>query len=165
MCRKLSPPITSDPCCEHIPNPRGAAPPLELRSEDGAFAGAAASTFLVLPETESRYAFSLHWDLSALPSVAVGMSSMGSAISVWMRRSRSTISNRRTSLAARSIAFRHSPRRRDSSQHGREHPPCDDEELMRWTEQLYNYYLDFFRANHVEPFAVLPIWHNVSSGR
>jgi hypothetical protein len=59
----------------NLPNPRGAAPPLELRTEDGAFSGAA-STFLVLPKTERRYAFSLYWDLSALPPGALGMSSI-----------------------------------------------------------------------------------------
>ncbi|MGA3238825.1 MAG: hypothetical protein ABSG03_21310 [Bryobacteraceae bacterium] len=35
---------------------------------------------------------------------------------------------------------------------------------MRWTEQLYNYYLDFFRPDHVEPFAVLLRRNPINAG-
>src|ERR1035441_6187242 len=56
--------------------PRGAAPPLELRSDSGAFSGAGA-TFLLLPEDDSTQPIQIRWDLSAMTSGAVGVSSFG----------------------------------------------------------------------------------------
>lgn len=57
-------------------NPRGAAPPLELRTEDGGFSGDA-STFLLLPESARTYRIALRWNFAALGSGAVGLSTLG----------------------------------------------------------------------------------------
>jgi hypothetical protein len=60
--------------------PRGAAPPLELRSDNGAFSGAG-ETFLVLPETDSSQRtfqpIEIHWNLSDMAKGAIGVSSFG----------------------------------------------------------------------------------------
>lgn len=52
-------------------NPRGATPPLELRTEEGGFSGDA-STFLVLPDSDRTYRIALRWNLAALGPKAVG---------------------------------------------------------------------------------------------
>jgi hypothetical protein len=56
--------------------PRGAAPPLELRSDHGGFSGQG-ETFLLLPERESPWQLAVRWDLSQLGAHAVGVSSLG----------------------------------------------------------------------------------------
>jgi hypothetical protein len=55
---------------------RGAAPPLELRSDTGAFSGQG-KTFLILPEADLPWHASIRWDLSQLGSPSVGVSSFG----------------------------------------------------------------------------------------
>jgi hypothetical protein len=56
--------------------PRGAAPPLELRSDHDGFSGQG-ETFLILPEPELPWQLSVRWDLSQLGPQAVGVSSLG----------------------------------------------------------------------------------------
>jgi len=56
--------------------PRGAAPPLELRSDSGAFSGQG-DTFLLLPESELRWKFAIRWDLNRMGAHAVGVSTFG----------------------------------------------------------------------------------------
>ena len=60
----------------NVAAPRGAAPPMELRSDSGAFSGAGES-FLLAPEKEMNQTVHLHWDLSAMARGAVGISSLG----------------------------------------------------------------------------------------
>ncbi|MGA7651248.1 MAG: hypothetical protein WBW68_02220, partial [Terracidiphilus sp.] len=148
----------------NLPNPRGAAPPLELRSEDGAFSGAA-STFVVLPETESRYAFSLHWDLSALPPGAVGMSSLGVGdLQVDAPQSLDHLQQVLYFFGGTIHRFPAQPASNGFLSAWQGTPPFDGEALMRWTDQLDSSYLDFFRPNHVEPFAVLLRCNPINAG-
>jgi len=56
--------------------PRGAAPPLELRSDHSGFSGQG-ETFLILPELELPWQLAVRWDLSRLDAHAVGVSSLG----------------------------------------------------------------------------------------
>jgi len=60
--------------------PRGAAPPLELRSDSGALSGQG-RTFLILPETSPEANLPWHtfirWDLSKMGHAAAGVSSLG----------------------------------------------------------------------------------------
>ncbi len=56
--------------------PRGAAPPLELRSDTGAFSGQG-QTFLILPEADLPWRSFIRWDLAQMGSSAVGVSSFG----------------------------------------------------------------------------------------
>jgi hypothetical protein len=137
----------------NAPNPRGAAPPLELRTEDGSFSGAA-STFLILPVTKAAYRTDIHWDLSAMPAGAVGMSTYGvgdvhlEPVSVERLAQGyffgGTI-HRYPGQPAASGFF--------SAWQGT--PPFDADALMHWTERLYNYYFDYFKPGKVRPYAVL----------
>ena len=52
--------------------PRGAAPPLELRSDTGAFSGKG-ETFLMLPESDLPWRLAIRWDLSEMGPGAVGV--------------------------------------------------------------------------------------------
>lgn len=61
----------------HAMAARGAAPPIELRSEEGAFSGAG-TTFLLHPP-QGRYDIALHWDLDALGAGAAALSSLEGA--------------------------------------------------------------------------------------
>lgn len=56
--------------------PRGAAPPLELRSDHDGFSGQG-ETFLILPEQEPSWQLAVRWDLSQLGPHAIGVSSLG----------------------------------------------------------------------------------------
>jgi hypothetical protein len=56
--------------------PRGAAPPLELRSDHDGFSGQG-ETFLILPEQEQGWKLAVRWDLSEVGKDAVGVSSFG----------------------------------------------------------------------------------------
>jgi hypothetical protein len=135
-------------------NPRGAAPPLELRTEDGAFSGAA-STFLILPQMKTAYRTDIHWDLSAMPAGAVGMSTYG----VGDIHLDSTAS---AELLAQGYFFGGKIHRYPSRPAANGFfsawqgtPPFDAEALMHWTEQLYDYYFDYFKPGKAWPYAVL----------
>jgi predicted metalloprotease with PDZ domain len=56
--------------------PRGAAPPLELRSDTGSFSGQG-DTFLLLPESQLPWKFAIRWDLSRMGAHAAGVSTFG----------------------------------------------------------------------------------------
>ena len=141
-------PITNEP------NPRGAAPPLELRSEDAAFSGQA-STFLLLPVAFKPGPFQLRWDLSKLPAGAIAVSSLGIG-------DQSTT----TPFSADDIRsiylfaglMRHYPDRPTaqgffSAVQGT--LPFDGVALLQWTERLYQFDTRFFHATDPHPYAVL----------
>jgi len=129
----------------NVPNPRGAAPPLELRSEGAAFSGATGA-FLVLPDHDEPYRLKLDWNLSSLGEGALGVSTLG-------------VGSRLAPAAGPSKGW-------ESvfvmgGQVGREpaspapdgffaawqgQPAFDARALMRWTHQLYDYYLGFFKT-------------------
>lgn len=58
------------------PNMRGAAPPFEMRTEDGGVSGLG-EMFIILPEGEGTYDVRVRWTLDALAPGAVGLSSFG----------------------------------------------------------------------------------------
>ena len=133
-------------------NPRGAAPPLELRSEDGAFCGAA-STFVVLPETESRYAFSLHWDLSALPPDSSACPAWESTTCRWMRRSRLDHLQQVLYFFGGTIhRFPAQPASNGFLSAWQGTPPPDGEALMRWTDQARQLLLRDLQAQPCRAF-------------
>jgi hypothetical protein len=147
----------------NAPNPRGAAPPLELRSEQGAFSGDAA-TFLILPGADARYDLDLHWDLSELPAGATGMSSWG------VGDVRSPEPQRLADLGdlylfgGQLYRFPQQPTAQGffSAIQGR--PPFDGQALMQWTEGLYAYYFSYFRSPRVLPYAVLLRRNPINAG-
>lgn len=152
-------------------NPRGAAPPLELRTEDGGFSGDA-STFLALPESDRIYRIALTWNFAALGPKAIGLSTLGPG-------------DIQGSLAAGQDA----PRKLDAIYRdglyfmgGRVHvypsplppsgfmsawqgkPPFDTGALMHWTQSLYGYYERFFEAPAGQPYAVFLRRNPVNAG-
>jgi len=60
----------------NAPNMRGAAPPFEMRTEDGGVSGLG-EMFIILPEGEGTYDVRVRWALDALTPGAVGLSSFG----------------------------------------------------------------------------------------
>ncbi|MGJ5816746.1 peptidase M61 [Paludibaculum fermentans] len=135
------------------PAPRGAAPPLELRSDTGAFSGDGAS-FLLLPRSPAPARLRLHWDLSELPAGSRGVSSLGAGdrtveLEDVTGRLRSTYF-----LAGRLHLFPEQPAQRGffSAWHGT--PPMDLPRLMASEQKLYAYYEKFFNRPAKAPYAV-----------
>jgi predicted metalloprotease with PDZ domain len=132
---------------------RGAAPPLELRSEDGVFSGAAGA-FLIMPESDQPHRLAVHWDFSAAPKNRQGLSTVGfgdarSADAAPPEELQSTyfmggLLHRQPATPARSGFM--------AAWQGT--PPFDAMPLMTWTESLYGYYLKFFEAPMGLPYAV-----------
>jgi hypothetical protein len=141
-------------------NPRGAAPPLELRTEDGGFS-ADASTFLLLPDSDATYRIALRWNFSALGPKAVGLSTLGagnvSAATTdrGAQRGLNGLYDSGLYLMGGRVHVYPSPLPADgfmSAWQGT--PPFDAAGLMRWTQSLYGSYLRFFRAPPRQPYEV-----------
>ena len=137
----------------NIPNARGAAPPLELRSENGAFSGEAGS-FLVMPDDDNPYHLAVHWDFSSATSGRHGLSTVG-------------FGDARTADAAPPVElevtyfmggliqhFPEAPSRSGFLSAWQGDPPFDTPAVMKWTETLYGFYLNFFRVPEGRPFGV-----------
>jgi predicted metalloprotease with PDZ domain len=141
-------------------NPGGAAPPLELRTEGGGFS-ADASTFLVLPDSDSTYRIAIRWNFAALGPKAVGLSTLGAgdvdvaAADESTQRALNTLYDRGLYVMGGLVHVYPSPLPADgfmSAWQGG--PPFDAAGLMRWTQALYRSYLRFFRAPPGRPYEV-----------
>ncbi|WP_321470204.1 hypothetical protein [uncultured Paludibaculum sp.] len=135
------------------PAPRGAAPPLELRSDTGAFSGAGAS-FLLLPRGASPARLHLHWDLAEMPDGACGVSSLGAgdrtlALEDAAERLKSVFF-----LAGQLHLYPENPPERGffSAWHGT--PPMDLARLMASEHKLYAYFEKFFSRKSEAPYGV-----------
>lgn len=151
-------------------NPRGAAPPLELRTESGGFSGDA-STFLVLPDSDSIYRIALHWDLAALGPGAVGLSTLGAGDvgfasgSRGAQRKLGAVYEDGLYVMGGLIHTRPSPLSGAgfmSAWQGQ--PPFDANALMKWTQSLYGSYVRFFRAPPGQPYEVFLRRNPVNAG-
>lgn len=141
-------------------NPRGAAPPLELRTEDGGFS-ADASTFLVLPDSNSTYRIALRWNFAALGPRAVGLSTLGAGDAgpasggEGTERKLNAVYESGLYVMGGLVHVYPSPLSGEgfmSAWQGR--PPFDGNALMRWTRSLYGSYVRFFRAPPRQPYEV-----------
>jgi predicted metalloprotease with PDZ domain len=141
-------------------NPGGAAPPLELRTEDGGFS-ADVSTFLVLPDSDSTYRIALRWNFAALGPKAVGLSTLGAGnvgaapADRSTQRALNTLYDSGLYVMGGLVHVYPSPLPEDgfmSAWQGS--PPFDAAGLMRWTRSLYGSYLRFFRAPPQRPYEV-----------
>ncbi|HSZ62818.1 MAG TPA: hypothetical protein VK828_13530 [Terriglobales bacterium] len=158
--------------------PRGAAPPLELRSDNGAFSGAG-ETFLVLPETDSSQpAFQpieIHWNLSDMAEGAIGISSLGKGdvtvpVSEGSRSSPSSPSSPLHSLqssffmAGKVELYPQTPPKNGffSAWHGT--PPLDLRQLMSSEEKLYAFYGNFFKRPPTGPYGIFLRENPVNAG-
>jgi predicted metalloprotease with PDZ domain len=143
--------------------PRGAAPPLELRSDSGTFSGAGA-TFLLLPEEDSTQPIQIRWDLSAMTAGALGVSSFGKG-DVATGESKGPNSLRSCYFMAGKVElFPENPLRVGffSVWHGS--APFDLRELMSAEEKLYAFYGKFFRRPPTAPYGVFLRENPVNAG-
>lgn len=142
---------------------RGAAPPLDLRTDDGGFGGAA-SDFLILPDTDAPRRFSLKWDFTALPKGSIGVSSFGPGN---VTPDEPLTSERLEGLYVMGGAIGVYPdpapaRGFVSAWEG--HPPFDARGLMAWTKSLHDAYDGFFHVEGTKPYAVFLRRNLVNSG-
>jgi len=132
--------------------PRGAAPPLDLRTDDDGFGGLA-GTFLILPESTAPGRVFVHWDLSRMPSGATSLSSFGPGD---IQRDKITIDQlAHVYFMAGEIGLYPNPSARsgfDSAWEGK--PGFDAQELMVWTANLYTNYVKFFEGDPRDLFVV-----------
>ncbi len=141
-------------------NPGGAAPPLELRTEDDGFS-AEASTFLVLPDSDATYRIAIRWNFAALGPKAVGLSTLGAGdvgagpSDQSTQRALNRIYDSGLYVMGGLVHVYPSPMPASgfmSAWQGK--PPFDAVGLMRWTQTLYRSYLRFFHAPPQRPYEV-----------
>ena len=142
---------------------RGAAPPLDLRTDDGGFGGAGGD-FLVLPDDETARPIQVRWDLSALPKSAIGMSSLGvgdvHAPEAWKPDELETVY-----FMGGTVGRYPDPPPAQGFISGWEgRTPFDATELMAWTKTLHDRYAVFFRDPSTRPYAVFLRKNLVNAG-
>lgn len=151
-------------------NPRGAAPPLELRTEDGGFSGDA-STFLVLPDSDRTYRIALRWNFAALGPKALGVSTLGAGdvgaapTAQSTQRKLNAVYGSGLYVMGGLVHVYPAPLPADgfmSAWQGS--PPFDAAVLMRWTQSLYGSYLRFFRASPKQPYEIFLRRNLVNAG-
>lgn len=142
---------------------RGAAPPIEFRSEESAVS-AGGAIFLLLPDDDVPRRYSLRWDLSALPETAVAMSSYGIGdveIAALLPPDRFAGSY----FMAGAIGHYPDEGTGEGFFGGWQGTPrFDAESLMRWGENLHGWFRDFFRPPEAEPFGVFMRSNPVNPG-
>jgi predicted metalloprotease with PDZ domain len=127
---------------------RGAAPPIEIRSEDGAFSGGGA-TFLLRPPA-GAYRLKVQWDHAALPPDAVGVSSLDTASDALLPVA--TLDSVYF-MAGKVGKFPSQPNASEFFSAWQGKPPFDAVELMAWTEKLREHYQQFFKVGRT-PYGV-----------
>jgi predicted metalloprotease with PDZ domain len=131
-------------------NPRGAAPPLELRSEEGALS-AAGSTFLLLPDSEQPYRVALKWDLGAGGAKASALSSFGPGDVTLPAPIPMEKLDDAFFMMGKIGRYPDPPRHSGFFSAWQGTPPFDAGALMRWTETLYGRYLGYFHSEGAPP--------------
>lgn len=143
----------------NAPNARGAAPPFELRTEDGGFSGLGGN-FVLQPEAQATYNIKTVWNLGA--SKAIGVSSFGIGDAVTSAKS-DTLAN---SFFMGGAVHRYpDPLPANgflSVWQGT--PPFDAHALMQWTGNLYGYYTHFFQQKDNPPYEVFLRRNPVNAG-
>jgi hypothetical protein len=143
--------------------PRGAAPPLELRSDHDGFSGQG-ETFLILPERELPWQLAIRWDLSQLGRQAVGVSSLGvgdiasSPISGVEGMASSFFMGGEVQVyppAPPAVGF-------FSAWYGT--PPFDMQPVMASEQKLYRFYENFFHRPSTTPYGVFVRENLVNAG-
>jgi hypothetical protein len=133
-------------------NVLGAAPPLELRTEDGGFS-AQGATFLALPDSSLSYRSEIKWNLSAMPAGASGLSSFGAGDIAAGQPMKTETLARAFYMGGTVGREPATPSAAGFFSAWQGAPPFDARELLRWTEQLYSYYFRFFQPG-AQPYGV-----------
>ena len=130
---------------DNAPNPLGAAPPFELRSEGLVFSGLVGS-FVLLPDNGQTYRLHLDWQFDEIGGSTLGVSTIG----VGDRTSATAApSEQWESIYVMGGRLAHEPAHPApdgffSAWQGT--PPFDARALMQWTHRLYDFYLTFFHS-------------------
>lgn len=130
---------------DNTPNPLGAAPPFELRSEGQVFSGLAGS-FVLFPDSDVPYRLHLHWALGRIGGATLGASTIGVGDQT---STTAATSKKLESIYLMGGRLEHEPARPAadgffSTWQGT--PPFDARALMQWTHRLYDFYLPFFHS-------------------
>jgi len=151
----------------NVAAPRGAAPPLELRSDSAAFSGAG-ETFLLLPEADSSQItfqpVNIRWNLSDMGPGAVAISSFGKG-DVTTSGSKDLQSLQSCFFMAGKVElYPQTPPATGffSAWHGS--APFDLRELMISEEKLYAFYRKFFKRPATAPYGVFLRANPVNAG-
>lgn len=151
----------------NIAAPRGAAPPLELRSDNGAFSGAG-TTFLLLPEVRASEVhfqpIQIRWDLSDMAAGSVAVSSFGKGdVAVPGSKDLSDLQSSYF-MAGKLELYPESPAATGffSAWHGS--APFDLREVMISEEKLYAFYDKFFTRTAAAPYGVFLRENPVNAG-
>ena len=147
--------------------PRGAAPPLELRSDSGAFSGAG-ETFLILPEVDSSQPMfqptEIRWNLDDMTKGAVGISCLGKD-DVTAPRPKDLRSLQSCFFMGGKLGLYPSAPPKTgffSAWHGT--APFDLRDLMISEEKLYAFYGNFFKQPAAAPYGVFLRENPVNAG-
>lgn len=141
---------------------RGAAPPIELRSDTGAFSGQG-ETFLLLPEAALPWKLAVAWDLAQLAPGAVGVSSFGRG-NVAPAATGAEPLGASFFMAGAVALYPATPPAAGffSAWYGQ--PPFDLRQLMASEQTLYGYYETFFKRPSTAPYAVFMRENLVNAG-
>lgn len=136
----------------NAPNMRGAAPPFEMRTEDGGVSGLG-EMFLILPEGEAAYDVRLHWALDALTPGAVGLFSFGAG-QIALDGVKAERLGEAFFMAGELGLFPDPTPDAGFFAAWQGQPPFDPAEAMGWSAGLYDDYLKFFREPGNPPYGV-----------
>jgi hypothetical protein len=142
--------------------PRGAAPPLELRSDTGAFSGQG-QTFLLLPKAGLAWKPSITWDLTAMHPGAVGVSSFGLGNQTPAAAGIDDLGSSFFMAGDVHVYPQHPPATGFfGAWYG--NPPFDLQALMASEQKLYTYYESFFHRPSTAPYGVFMRENLVNAG-
>jgi len=142
--------------------PRGAAPPLELKSDSGAFSGEG-DTCLLLPESELPWKFAIHWDLSRLNPHAIGVSTFGKGD---VSPTSADLHNLKASffMAGDVHIYPETPPAAGFFAAWYGNAPFDLLKMVRSEQKLYEFYETFFKRPSTAPYGVFLRENLVNAG-
>lgn len=137
--------------------PLGAAPPIELRVEDGALSGGGAT--LILRPAVAQLRISIDWDTRELPDA----SGIDSLAGVAKPATSPTLLDEVFLMAGRLGRYPEQRNARGFQAVWQGQPPFDARALMQWTERLHGDYVRFFEAE-ADPYTVFLRRNLVNAG-
>jgi predicted metalloprotease with PDZ domain len=142
---------------------RGAAPPIELRSDSGAFSGQGV-TFLMVPEAAGTWQQAVRWNLSAMPSGSRAVSSMGeNDVTGPPSLNAEAVTSSYFMAGSLHLLPGHVPTSGFfAAWYG--DPPYDLQPLMASEQNLYAFYEKFFRRPWTAPYGVFLRENLVNAG-
>lgn len=143
--------------------PRGAAPPLELRSDHGSFSGQGAS-FLMLPEDDRQRQVSVHWDLGRMQEHAIAVTSLGLGDVKQRTMNASKVLGAGYFMAGDVHLYPAVPAPTGFFGAWYGNPPFDLQSLMESEQKLYSYYETFFKQPSTAPYGVFMRENLVNAG-